>query len=179
MKAGFEEKQYESAANIELAFGNSRNFVHSSGQVFEAIVGYDAIAHADSEHVIWQILALPRPPGVRLVPELWKGGQSPRAASLPSHPVNLFLQYKRPEWMYGHRAAQWSYWRSSFYRFTLEQRQQEVLLRLEANLSSDAIVRYASPAFSDLSELEARQLAGEILNGSGFVAPSSLQGHKH
>ena len=173
--AEFEEKEYEGAANGELAAGG---FIMSAGQVIEKIVGYDAIAAPVASHVVWQLLRVPRPPGIRLLPRFWYPGETPSAARLPEQPVSLVLQYKRPQYLHGPRAAQWSYWHQPYYRFTRRDFQHKVLRRLERALGSAAVVRYASPAFWRYAELEAAAVTHQVLRLTGFVPPLAMGSHR-
>lgn len=173
--AEFEEKEFEGSANAELANGGP---VWPSGQVIEEIVGYDAIAAPVARHVIWQLLRVPRPPGVRLLPCLWAAGQRPPANRLPQTPVSLILQYKRPEYMRGPQAAQWRYWHQPYFRFNRSESQHRVLRRLDRLLDGQAIIRYASPAFWKFAELEAAVVTREVLSRTGFIRPTALAAHK-
>jgi hypothetical protein len=176
--AEFEEKEYETAVAIELADGQrGRGLVFSAGQVLESIVGYDAAAAPVSDHVIWRLLSIPRPKGVRLVPATWVSGHRPARADLPRTPVSLILQYKRPEFLYGARAAQWKLWGHPYYRFSRTTRQHTVLNRLERRLGGDALVRYAAPVFWRRGQLEAAHIARQVLGRSGFVSPVTLGRH--
>jgi hypothetical protein len=147
--AEFEEKEFEQAAAIELADGppGQRAIVLSAGQVLERIVGYDAVTAPAREHVIWQLLRVRRPGGLCLVPELWLPGRQPPADRLPRSAISLVLQFKRPDYLFGHRAAQWHMWHQPFYRFRRLSHQHAILLRLERQLGDQALVRYAAPAF--------------------------------
>jgi hypothetical protein len=70
--AEFEEKEYEVASAVELAMGASAfGPVFSSGQILEELLGHDAAAHPPRDHVLWQVLEVPRPAGERLVPAHW------------------------------------------------------------------------------------------------------------
>jgi hypothetical protein len=80
-RAEFEEKEYEVAFTIELASGGG--LVFGSGQVLEKIVGYDAAAHPDRDHLIWALLNVPRPRGLRLVQPMWSPGEVPSPMQLP------------------------------------------------------------------------------------------------
>lgn len=142
-RAEFEEKEYEQAADVELAEGaaGERGFVMSAGQVLERIVGYDAVAAPARQHVIWRLLELPRPPGLRLVPDLWWPARQPPPDRLPGTAISLILQYKRPEYLFGTRAAQWPMWHRPFFRFARTGHQHAVLLRLERRLGDRAVVR--------------------------------------
>jgi hypothetical protein len=177
--AQFEEKEYELAANIELAASPSGwGPVFSSGQVLEAIVGYDAAADPSPTHPLWQILNAPRPSGIVLVPAHWAPGSRPPASRLPSSLVSLIVQYKRPERMVGPTARQWKSWGEPYFRFTIDPGQQSVLLRLEQQLRQYAVVRYAGPAFWQRGHFEAALLRRSILTESGFVGPDVMAGHR-
>jgi hypothetical protein len=176
--AQFEEKEYEVAAAVELANGLAGGPVFSSGQVLEAVLGYDAAAHPDPGHRIWRLLDLPRPEGVVLVAGYWRPGSTPPADALPRAPVSLILQYKRPEYLVGATAGQWRFWHRPYLRFTVSRRQQAVLARLERALGDQAAVRYACPAFWQRGQYEAALLSGQVLERSGFVRPQTMVGHR-
>lgn len=178
MKSQFSERAYEQAFSHELAarraFGPSPIFVPS--QVLEEIVGFDAATHPTRRNRVWRILGVSRPPGVHLasvaldreVPEV----------RLPNRPLSLFLQYKVPDHMVGAAAAQWRLWGRPFYRFDCRGRQHQTLRRLERAIGREAVVRYAAPAFSRLSELERATYRGRVMVRSGFVSPLGLGRHK-
>lgn len=173
--AEFWEKEFETAFTIELA--GRGGYVLSSSQVIERIVGYDAAAHPHATNVIWQILNVPRPRGLRLVEPHWRPGRLPVGAHLPSKPISLILQYKRPEYLYGARAKQWSLWHAPYYRFTRSRTQHRILRRLEKRLGSDALVRYVAPAFWTRADYEYRHIVRQVIAGSGFVSPQQLGAH--
>ncbi|MGC4943755.1 hypothetical protein [Kribbella sp. DT2] len=178
-KAEFEEKQYESAFNIELAGGHHGwGDLFSAGQVLEKILGFDGAGDAEVEHRVWQVLKVPRPTGLILLPEHWEAGKQPPPDRLPIRPVSVVLQYKRPEYLIGNRAAQWTQWGRPYYRIRRESAQHSVLKHLEQSLVDGAIVRYAAPAFWKHTELEAHRWQRTVLPNSGFVAPSVLGSHK-
>lgn len=174
--AQFEEKEYELQFSIELAQGRFGT-VWSAGQVLEGIVGYDGIADPDIKHIVWKILKIPRPKGVILSPALWRGGSRPSPSDLNSKPITLVLQYKRPEFLRGARALQWNLWHKPYYRFKRSTKQQSILARLEQNLSTSAVVRYASPAFWTRADYEAYASTGAVIEESGFVSPKALINH--
>lgn len=174
--AEFEEKEYEQAANVELGVGGG--FLMSPGQVLEELVGYDAVAAPIANHVIWQLLNHPRPRGVRLLPGHWAPPRRPPAYRLPQHPVSLMLQYKRPEYLRGPRAAQWRYWQAPYFRFKRAEDQHRVLRRLDRSLESSAVVRYAAPAFWRFADLEAAAVTRQVLKRTGFVRPMELKHHR-
>lgn len=175
--AEFEEKQYELAANIELARWTGGPRVYASGQVLESVVGYDAVAHPGTGHPLWRVLGAPRPRGVRLLPSLWH--QQPSAKALPRRNVSLVLQYKRPDYLPGNRwSTQRPLWGGQpYFRFRTEAAQHGVLRHFEQQVGKAALVRYAAPAFWTLTELDVRSHAREVLSRSGFVSPLSLRRH--
>ncbi len=178
-RAEFEEKEFEVAAAIELAWGpEGRGAIYSSGQVIENILGYDAAACPSTNHPIWGVLAVSRPPGLRLWPSFWLPGVMPPLARLPSNPVSLILQYKRPTYLHGPAAKQWHRWHRPYFRFERTADQQSVLLRLEKSISDSLLVRYAAPAFWTSGHLQTHQIARTVLISSGYVSPSMLVGHK-
>lgn len=176
--AEFEEKQYECAFNIELG---ATGPVFASGQVLEELTGYDASAAPSPNHVLWRILAIPRPPGIRLVPDHWSPAARhlrPEAGKLPKHPVSFIAQFKRPEHLQGSNAAQYKFWNQPYFRFARTTHQNRILRRLENQLVGVATVRYASPAFYRMVELEHAQLNGNVVASTGFVSPTRLGRHK-
>jgi len=170
--AEFEEKEFEVPATVELASGCG--VVLPPGQVLEHLVGYDVAADPVANHRIWRILSVPRPAGVRLVPDMWERAAAPSASALPRIPLSLFVQYKRPEFLRGPRAAQRRHWNRPYFRITRAASQHRVLLRLERRLGDAALVRYAAPAFWQRHELEVAHLRRSVLAQTGFVAPSAI-----
>ena len=75
------------------------------------------------------------------------------------------------------RAKQHHYWRGAYYRYPIDQDQQLILAGLEAATSTDAVVRYAAPAFVSWAEHEKHQAAGQLAEHSSFVSPAVLTGH--
>lgn len=178
--AEFPEKTFEAVYYGELARGRGSNArLFSPSQVFENLVGFDAAVDPRPSHLVWEVLNLPRPRGVTLLPSHWAGSPlgEPRSAPLPSNPVSLILQYKRPEYLYGARAGQWKLWGTPYYRFKRDDSQHAVLKRLELGVADQAVVRYASPAFHTLAEFELAQAGSTVIRQTGHVAPSALGSH--
>lgn len=174
--AEFEEKQYEWALLNELMTGSPH--AYPSGQVLEALVGYDLALHPGRSK-IWGLLGAGFPSGVVLTAGLWAGApKAPEDHKLPGNIVSLILQVKRPQLLDHWRAGQDHYWRGPYFRFHVTPSQQDQLEALESNTRGTALVRYAAPAFLSLQDLEERQLNATVSNGSTFVAPEVLVGHR-
>jgi hypothetical protein len=174
VEAEFAEKHFENLANQELGF----NF--ASDQVNEYRLGYDAIAHPKPWNPVWAVLGHPRPAGQILAPSDWLGSPNglPPATAFPPFAYSLVLQYKRPEYIRSHAALHWRLWHAPHYRFEVTAHQQDVLAALESNIGTNALVRYAAPAFHTNDVLYAHMLTGTVMTHSGFVAPSTLTGHR-
>lgn len=114
--AEFAEREYELAANIELAVQGA--VFHTPAQVLEKFLGYD-VAVNPRDPSIWTLLQEAAPPGALLMPNLWLGAPV-GAGDLPSFHVSLLIQYKRPQQMVQSNAGQWSYWRRPYYRIWIE-----------------------------------------------------------
>lgn len=172
----FEEKQYEIALTFELVNGTTEFF--PSGQVLEALVGYD-VALSPGDPRIWKLLDAGMPPGALLDPTLWIDFPTrPSPAELPPKLVSLILQVKRAKYLDHWRAGQHDYWRGPYFRFHTDARQQLRLERLESRLGTLALVRYVAPAFLTYTDLYRNQLNRRLATHSSFVSPSALTGHR-
>jgi len=173
--AEFEEKSYEIAMAIELSA--ERGFVLPPGQVAEKVLGYDAAATPSPSNSIWGVLGVKRPNGLVLIPPLWATGVRPAASRLPTVPISLILQYKRPEYLSAPQAKQWKLWGRPYFRFQRTPHQHRALAQLERSIGTRGLVRYASPAFWQYTELEAASLRRQVATSSGYVSPGALGRH--
>jgi len=176
--ADFEEKTYEIAYDVEMSTGAGPT-PSAPGQVLEHLVGFDAAASPDASHPLWRVLGAPRPKGLVLLPDLWKGlpGRRPAQRLLPSNPVSFMVQFKRPEFIRSHAGKQWKLWHRSYYRFKIDPAQQRTLKELETNTAGEAIVRYAAPSFVTNQEMDTARISGLVLASSGHVSPATMSGH--
>jgi hypothetical protein len=176
--AQFEEKEYETAANIELSCGPGTVF--SPGQVAEKRLGYDAAVELPpgaAADIVYHLIGA-RPRGVRLTPSFWRGcDQVPTADDLPGRYVSLLLQYKRPEYVTEAGARQRSHWKRAYFRWRVRKPQHAKLRRLEQQLGPLAAVRYAAPAFITKTELETSQVRRDVLRATNFVSPERVGKH--
>ena len=180
-RAEFEEKEYELLASIELADGGpglGGALLFPAGQVLEHTLGYDAAADPVDSNPVWRAMQVPRPRGLQLAPGYWPRTRRPLPAHLPSGFVSLIIQYKRPDFLSGGRAAQWRLWRRPYFRFTRATVQHIILRRIERHIGPEVVVRYAAPAFWRRAELEAAHIGRHVLGSSGYVSPSALGRHK-
>lgn len=179
---GYEEKQYEGAANLELALNGAGRDVWPCGQVAESVIGYDVAAKVSKTSSIWKVLKVIPKPGITLSPTFWqRRPKQPPQAHLPSKPVSIIFQYKRPDFMKGSRAKYRKWWSQSYYKIDVStpSGQMETLAELETKLKRRAIVRYAAPVIPSATDLFDLQDKGQVLGNSNFVAPARLLSKMH
>jgi hypothetical protein len=99
-------------------------------------------------------------------------------ARLPPFNLNLFVQYKRPEWLQRSNASEWASWNTSYYRYTIEPKQQGLLEKIIAAAAGRAAVVYAAPAFWESSELFDLARSGGIVANSNVASAAMLTGHQ-
>lgn len=144
----FKEKPYETYFLAELA--RRTNILYSPDQTDEGVLGFDGAF----------FLALPEWreffPFVRM--SRWhRFGGIPAAAidefgqalneRLPPFNLNLFVQYKRPEWLGRSNASEWPSWDAPYFRYAIEEKQQRLLERIHQIAAGRAAVVYAAAAF--------------------------------
>lgn len=176
MKSEFEEKQFESPLNAELANSAGGLFM-PTGQVLESLVGFDA-AILTHDIRFWSLFRHPHPLGGVLIDPLWWELAEADINALPQFQFNLFLQHKRPEYCKGPRGKHRNYFGGPYYRFGITSHQQLALERLAAGASGSAIVSYACPALHTMSALFSHIQARTLVAATNFVEVSKLSGHK-
>lgn len=185
--AGFEEKEYETLMNVSLVSANQNlggmPQLFSPGQALEKTLGFDFSAYIDPSSRTYRLLfgqfqhPYPATPGVT-------GAQAP---TLPTRApaVNIFLQYKRPEFFKPtHRQPVWQ--GQPFLRFDVRSKysiqgvrvtdhsQLEVLDRL-AGQRPQWLVRYACPSVWTGTDLYDCYSRGLLVDKSCFVEPRHLK----
>ena len=174
----FEEKEYEQPLNYELAW---KRRVWSPGQVFEKKLGFDAAIFSKNPRFwklwtkgtrrTWKL-------GIKLDQELWNIIEETwKSNAFPKFKFNLFVQHKRPEYIFSHFGREYGYWNKPYFRYDLIDHQQDALDKLEQRVSSNGIVVYACPSFWKREDLWSFML-GKLIESSNFVQPHRLRGHK-
>jgi len=179
MKVKFKEKTYEKYVSAELTRLTNQFF--SPDACDENFLGFD-----DAFVLPWSLVASLAPfvrrsrhrhlMGLRLaeleflIDEL--------SEHLPPFKFNLFLQYKRPEYMKRSDAAEWHFWSKRYYRYTTTPHQQALLEKIEVQAAGRAATLYAGAAFWNSTDLFAHAQAGEVLKNSNLANVAKLQGHE-
>lgn len=178
MKIEFKEKTYEKYFSGEIA--RLTNISFSPDQCDENFLGFDDAFLLPMKQLFFIF------PYVRWSRHLRRSGIVLRELEhitesvverMPNFHFNLFVQYKRPEYLQTKGAREWTYWRSAYYRFDITPHQQQLLERIEGISHGRAATIYASPAFWRSSDLFEFAEAGQIIDNSNVASAGRLNGH--
>lgn len=181
MKCEFEERQYEIPLDVELIGAHS---VFVPGLVLENSLAIDA---ADFTRNLkfwglwfdWRTFWKPWRRGVLLDSQLWDAAaQELDNAAFPRFRFNLFIQYKRPQFISSRRGKEYDHWSQAYFRYDINDHQQERLYKLEQRVSHNAIVAYSCAAFWRWSQLWQFVRERRLVENSNFVQPHDLNGHQ-
>jgi len=176
--AEFEEKTYEKYFGHEL--GRYTKITFSPGQVAESTFGFDEAFYLN--RLIWFLRFRHIFPGSRRFPagvslsEIERIGKD-NPSVLPKIKFNVFIQYKRPEYINNHRASEWICWGSSYYRYRINKHQQEILFNIKDKSNGRATVVYAAPACWRINDLSSIALAGDVIKKSNIADVDIMVDH--
>ncbi|WP_146085305.1 hypothetical protein [Rathayibacter sp. AY1G1] len=181
----FEEKEFETLANVafvsEQIMRKRSVQVFSPGQVLEKTLGFDFATHVEKYSPIHRRLfgATPGAPGATNAQLTQLAVPLSQSTSF----LNVFIQYKRPEFFKrGHRSTLWDR-REEYLRFTVSESslgggyhfdQVTALDQLSQSLGASALVRYACPTIWTKNDLYGLFGANSLLENSVFVSPDKL-----
>lgn len=178
MKCEFEEKQFEKLIDAEL-FSWGRLF--PVGQVFEGVTGFDSAGFVFNRRFWRRFPSRFFPwwrPGILPDPHFWDiVGKEINSDAFPRFKCNVFLQYKRPQYLKYGGKQEFSYWKAPHYRYYIDQKQQGILERLEQQVSSKALVLYACPAFWKFEDLWKHAQRRRMVDNTNFCKPAGISGH--
>ncbi|MFB9886917.1 hypothetical protein [Balneatrix alpica] len=181
MKVDFEEKTYESYFNNELDSKSSVYF--PPGQVLEGLLGFDAASNSNNRD-LWRKLGypfwfFPHFAGVSLLDIAHELEQELDhfIDKIPNIKANIFLQYKRPEYITTSNGKEWHHWQAEYFRYHIYTSQHQILSKIDQSFGDKALVLYASPAIKSMSELVSLKKNREIINNSNFQKSSKLNNH--
>jgi hypothetical protein len=178
MKIEFKEKTYEKYFSQEI--GRLTNISFSPDQCDESFLGFDDAFFLPLRHLNF------------IAPYVRRSRRSHRIGiflkelehltdevirRMPPFRFNLFVQYKRPEYLLTKGAKEWHFWQRSYYRFDITPHQQKLLERLEAISYDRASTVYASPAFWSASDLWQHVAASHIIDKSNIASAGRLVSH--
>ncbi|MEW6011589.1 MAG: hypothetical protein AB1604_09890 [Euryarchaeota archaeon] len=175
MYAEFEEKTYESLMNAEF---NTKHNIFAPGPVFENLLGIDAAFYSHNIN-FWRLFNKKIPKGEYIKSELWDITEEKLKSDVfPPFKCNLFVQYKRSEYIKSARGKEFPYWKKPYFRYKINTQQNKTLCKLEQNISSSSIVVYGCSAFYKNMDLWEFSQAKKIIINSNFVKPLQLANHK-
>jgi hypothetical protein len=178
MKVKFKEKTYETFFQSEVA--RLTNVSFAPDQTDEGLLGFDGSFFVPYSRMpgLFPYVRLSRSSHFIGMPasEIDSFGEELNDR-LPPFNLNLFVQYKRPDYMMRSNSAEWSSWSASYYRFSIEDHQQKLLEKIAAASHGRAAVVYASPAFWTNGDLFAHAKAGKIVEHSNIADVALLSGH--
>lgn len=178
MWSEFKEKTFETYFVGELRL--LTNIIYAPDQCDESLLGFDAAAY-----VPWEFLP-PFLPYMRL--RRWPHMIGMSAADidelgkelnnrLPAFKLNLFIQFKRPEYLVRANATEWSFWNREYFRYSLDTKQHALLKKIDTQSLGRAAVVYAVPAFYKSKDLFQHQLDNAIITNSNVLSAALLDGH--
>lgn len=176
--AEFEEKTYEKYFGHELVRGRLISF--SPGQRAENALGFDEAFDVPWHIFLWRFRQLMPRPWSRLSgidrDEINKLAKD-LSDYLPDFRFNLFVQFKRPEYVSGPRGAERADWQCAYYRYLISTDQQKTLERLFSISTGRAAVVYASPALWTKADLFDAAAKRAVIARSNIVSVDKLAGH--
>lgn len=179
MKAQFKEKTFETAFVGELRLLTNELF--APDQCDEFFLGFDAAAH-----IPWEFL----PPILPFMRRRRWGRLFGISASeigdfgrrlndrLPPFRLNLFIQFKRNEYMKTSNAKERPHWNTPYFRYKIEARQQKLMAKIADVAQGRAASVYAAAAFYLSDELFNYQANETVIENSSIASAKLLSGHK-
>ena len=178
MWAEFKEKTFEAAFVGELRL--LTNAIYAPDQCDENYLGFDA-----SAFVPWELLP-PILPHIRF--RRWRHliGISAHEIDdfgrrlnklLPPFRLNLFIQFKRPEYLKRKNATEWDFWKRPYFRYAIRKHQQNLLERISEVGSRRVAVVYAVPAFHKSVDLFNHMTNDSVIKNTNVLSAPFLRGH--
>jgi hypothetical protein len=177
-KAEFEEKTYEKYFGHELVHGRRISF--SPGQIAESVFGFDEafdVAHSFWLQYFHYLMTYPRSRMRGLSRDDMEVFAQEFSDDLPPFRFNFFVQFKRPEDVFGPNGAERADWQSAYYRYKISTDQQATLERLHSISAGRAAVVYASPAFWTKADLFNAAKSRVVISQSNIISVDRLVGH--
>jgi hypothetical protein len=176
VKADFEEKSFEVAANFELGLLGSAVDFWAPGQVLEGVLGFDFMVQLEGNvDEVNDLIGAAIPAGL-----FWKQyfGNPASADSAPDW-ASLFLQYKRPDRMLRRRGKFLGLFQGEYYRFDLDRDQHASLVGFREASQNQAFVCYAAPRFHTSDDLKFYRQHRLVLERTAFIEVGLVEDHEY
>lgn len=179
MKAEFKEKTYEKYFSSELA--RLTNITYSPDQVDEFFLGFDDAFFLRPDDILRWPFPFMRPSRRRRLLGMTLSELDFLAAEmselLPPFKFNLFVQYKRPEYLSRRSAQEWACWDAPYFRYFTTPHQQQILEAINTQSHGRSATVYASPAFWRANDLWSIASNERIVANSNIASVARLNGH--
>jgi len=174
VKANFTERAYEQFLNPMLWH---EHISDPPSEFVEKRLGIDVMMLSFNQ-ILWGFFGRQRT-GVTVTRELWEGVKHnlDRIDVPYLFHANLFIQHKRPDYLRTKKGGEFVFWDSPYFRYDIDENQNDSLTVLENNLGNSGLVVYACPATAQVDELRQFAEQGSLVENSNFVNPSLLSGH--
>jgi hypothetical protein len=177
VKPEFEESQFAVFFQDDLTHRHDDGVVLAPiGQVLEARAGFDLGGWLPGTHPMWGILDSVPLPG--LSRRAWNPNLSPTAA-VTSKALNVFLQFKRSDYLHRPYATYFNQLGGAYWRFNVDRTdnvgslpQHELLEELEGRTSGFGLVRYVAPICHTYARLEQLCDSRGLLEECVYVPPT-------
>lgn len=175
MKAEFTERHFEKF--FEPFLWQSHRAITPS-EFIEKRLGIDGMLLTFNQN-FWSIFGRQRI-GVMVTRDLWEGVEHDlNKINFPElFHANLFIQYKRPDYLRTKNGEEYNSWNTPYYRYKINENQNKSLSILENNLGNGGLVTYACPAASKNEELRRFAEQDTLIENTNFVNPSLLIDHE-
>ena len=178
-KVDYSERQFEMAIHFELRLLGQTSFAPS--QVEEEGLGFDGAYYLGLDGLIRLTRQLGDPSISYLLGVSLRKLNDRLETALASdidYRANIFVQHKKPEFLYGRNAKESGSWPGAYYRYDLTPHQQKALEALAATASGRAWVGYAAPAVKTRRDLMKLERKGGLIDATNFARTQMLNNHK-
>lgn len=175
----FKEKTFEKYFGVELA--RWTNILFSPDQCDEAFLGFDDAFFVPWSHLIGRFPYMRRSRWARLHGlsiQDFENLIDTISQRMPPFRFNLFVQYKRPEFLSHSNAKEWPDWGRPYFRYTTTPHQQQLLEAIEQQSNNRAATVYASPAFWRVNDLWEHVRAENVVDSSNIASVGRLRDHR-
>lgn len=178
MNIEISEKTYETSFMGELR--TKTNLIYAPSQTDENHLGFDASLFLNNDDCYWDFYYLRHSRHHKLLgisADELSGIGKELNRRMPDFKLNLFLQFKKPKYLYKNNAKERKYWNQSYYRYPIEQHQQTLLNKINQISQGRAIALYAAPAYFDAEAHFKFLEANIIIQNSNITNATHLNGH--
>jgi hypothetical protein len=178
----YEEKTFENYFNAEL--DRKSKIYFPPGQVQEGSLGFDSSSFSRNRS-FWRRLGhpfwiSPKFAGIDLreIADEMERFLQRTINDIPNIKTNLLIQYKRSVFIQQANGKEWRHWNEPYFRYDVDQSQQILLAHLHKKFGNKALVIYAAPTATSMTDLVNLKKKNKIIDSTNFCKSVSLTGHR-